>query len=72
MKTKFIFWLILEGTKNKQYRAVVIESTKEAAKQRACMMDKHLQLRDWRQARVALQARVPHTRTPAVLAMDGV
>ena len=72
MKTKIIFWLVLDLPEGGCHCAVVIESTGEAAKQRANMMDKHLHLRDWRQASVSVQARVPHTRTPMVLAMDGI
>ena len=70
MKTKFIFWLVLDLPEGGYYGAVVIESNGEDAKRRASMMDKHR--RDWRQASVSVQARVSHTRTPMVLAMDGV
>ncbi len=70
MKTKFIFWLVLNQTDCVHYCAVVIESTAEAAKKRACMMDNHR--RDWRQASVSVQARVRASRTPQILAMDGV
>jgi hypothetical protein len=67
---KKIFWLVLPTPDCGHYCAVVIESTGESAQQRACLMDKHR--RDWRMARVSVQAHVSYTRTPIVLAMDGV
>jgi len=70
VKQHIIFWLTLDRSEGGHYCAVVIESTGEAAQQRAWMMDRHL--RDWRQASVSVQARVSHTRTPIVLAMDGI
>ena len=67
---KIIFWLTLDRSEGGHDCAVVIEDTGEEAKRRAFMMDRHL--RDWRQASVSVQARVRSTRTPMVLAMDGV
>jgi len=67
---KTIFWLVLDIPDGGHYRAVVIESTKEEAQRRACMMDEYR--RNWRESSFSVQAKVACTRTPQVLAMDGV
>ena len=67
MKEKIVFWLVLNKEEGHR-RAVVIEESGNAAKWRATFMDPYRD--DWKNAEVSVIARVSHTRTVQVLAMD--